>query len=71
MHCFRREDEVVSDFVLLDSNHGTAKVGRPIKTYLKLLTEDHGIQVADLPNAVDNRELWREIFESVWATRPI
>ena len=51
--------------------HGTAKVGRPVKTYPKLLTEDTSAQLADVPNALDNRELWREIVNSVRATRPI
>ena len=48
-----------------------AKVGRPVKTYPNLLTEDTSVQLADLPNAVDNRELWREAVNSVRATRPI
>ena len=51
--------------------HGTAKVERPVKTYPKPLTEDTGVQLADLPNAVDNRELWREIVNSIRATCPI
>ena len=33
---------------------GTAKVERPVKTNPKPLTEDTGVQLADLPNAVDN-----------------
>ena len=52
----------------MDPKHGTAEVGRPVKTYPKLLTEDTGVHLADLPNAMDNRELWREIVNSVQAT---
>ena len=60
------------DKVLLwDPKHGMAKVGRPVKTHPKLLTEDTGVQLADLPNAMDNRELWSEIVNSVRATCPI
>ena len=49
----------------MEPRHGTAKVGRPVKTYPKLLTEDTCIQLADLPNAMDNKELWKEIINSV------
>ena len=59
-HWFRRKEELVSDVLLWDPKHGTANVGRLIKTYPKLLTEDTGVQLAGLPNAMDNRELWRE-----------
>ena len=48
-----------------------AKVGRPVKTYPKLLTEDAGVELAHLPYAIENRELWQEIVDSVRATRPI
>ena len=58
-HCFRRKEELVSDALLWDPKHGTSKVGRPVKTHPKLLTEHTGVQFADLPNAMENRELWR------------
>ena len=61
----------ISDVLLWDPGNGTAKVGKPVKTYPKLLTEDTGVQITDLPNAMENRELWREIVNSVQATRPI
>ena len=70
-HCFRQKEELVSDVLLWDPKHGMAKVGRPFRTHPKLLTEDTGVQLADLPNAMDNRELWREIVNLVWPTRPI
>ena len=70
-HCYRRKEELVSDVLLWDPKHGTAKVERPVTTYPRLLTEDTGVQLSDLPKATDNRELWREIVDSVRATRPI
>ena len=70
-HCFRRKEELVSDVLLWDPKHGTAKVGRPVKTYPELLTEDTGVQLADLPHAMDDRELWGEIVNLVWSTCPI
>ena len=69
-HWFRRKEELVSDVLLWDPKHGRAKVGRPVKTYPKLLTEDTGVQFAGLPNVMDNRELWSEIVNSVRGYSP-
>ena len=60
-----------SSFEYLFIGLPTLAVGRPAKTCPKLLTEDIGVQLADLHNAMDIRELWRGIVNSVWATRPI
>ena len=69
--CFRRKEESVSDVLLWDPKHGRAKVGRPDKTYPKLLTKVTSAQFADLPNAMENRELCRGLVNSIRATRPI
>ena len=68
---FRRRDVLFSDVLLWDPQHGTPKMGRPVKTYPKLLTEDTGVQIANLSNVVDNWALWKEIVNSVRATPPI
>ena len=70
-HCFRRTEELISSILPWDPKDAMAKIARPVKTYQKLLTEDTGVQLADLPNAMDNRELWREIVNAVRATCPI
>lgn len=40
--------------ILLDPKHETAKVGRSVKTYTKLLTEDTSLQLEDLPKAMED-----------------
>ena len=67
--CYRRKDKVISDVILWDPKHGTAKVGRPVKT--KLLTEDIGLQLEDLHKKMDDRLFWRERVNVVRATGPI
>ena len=41
-------------------SHGRAKVGRSARTYIQLLCADTGCSPDDLPEAMDDREGWRE-----------
>ena len=66
-----RKDGVISDVMLWDPKHGTAKVGRPVKKDTKLLTEDTGLQIEDFHKTMDDRVLWRERVNVVGATGPI
>ena len=70
-HCYRRKVEVISDLILWDPKRGTAKVGRTVKTYRKLLTEETGLQHEDLHKTIDDMVLWRERVNMVQATGPI
>ena len=70
-HCYRSEDEVVSDLILWTNKHCKAKVGPPSKTYTKQLTEDADCQLEDLPRAMENREYWRRRVNMIWAIHPI
>ena len=45
----------------------SAKVGRTVKTYTKLLTEDTGLQLEDLHKAMDDRAEWIERVHMVQA----
>ena len=50
-----------SIFVLLwTPSHGRAKAGRPAWTYIQHLCEDMGCSPEDLPEAMNDREEWRE-----------
>ena len=51
-----------------DPKYGAAEVGRLVKTYTKLLTEDTGLQLEDLHNTMDDRILRRE--GSIWSGQP-
>ena len=55
-HCWRSKDELISDVPL----YGRAKAGRPARTYIQQLCEDSGCSPEDLPEAMNDREKWRE-----------
>ena len=56
-HCLRSRDELISDVLLWTPSHGRAKAGRPARTYIQQLWADTG---CSLPEAMDDREGWRE-----------
>ena len=59
-HCWRSRDELISDVLLWTSSHGRAKAGQPDRTYIQQLWADTGCNPEDLPEAMDDREGWRE-----------
>ena len=59
-HCWRSKDEIISDILLWTSSHGQVKVGRPASTYIQQFCADTGCSLEDLPEAMDDREGWRE-----------
>ena len=59
-HCWRSKDELISDVLLWTPTYGQAKAGRPARTYIQQLCEDTGCNPEDLPEAMNNREKWRE-----------
>ena len=65
-HRWRSKDELVSDVLLWTPTYGLAKAGRPARTYIQQLCEDTGCSPEDLPEAMNNREKWRE---RVWDIR--
>ena len=59
-HCWRSKDEIVSDVLLWTPAYGQSKAGRPARTYIKQLCDDTGCNPEDLPEAMNDREMWRE-----------
>ena len=59
-HCWRNRDELISDVLLWTPTYGRAKAGRPARTYIQQLCEDTGCSPEDLPEAMNDREKWRE-----------
>ena len=59
-HCWRCRDELISDVLLWTPTHGRAKAGLPARTYIQQLCEDTGWSPEDLPEAMNDREKWRE-----------
>ena len=44
-----------------------ARVGRPARTYVQQLCEDTGCNPEDLPEAMNDREKWRETVKDIRA----
>ena len=59
-HCWRSGDVLISDVLLWTPTYGRAKAGRPARTYIQQLCEDTGCGPEDLPEAMNDREKWRE-----------
>ena len=66
-HCWRSKDELVSDVLLWTPTHDQAKAGRLARTYIQQLFEDTGCNHEDMPEAMNNREKWRERVRDIRA----
>ena len=62
-----RTYELISDVLLRTSTYGRAKSGRPARTYIQQLCEDTGCSPEDLPEAMNDREKWRERVKNIRA----
>ena len=67
-HCWRSRDELISDVLLWTPTHGRAKAGRSARTYIQQLCENTGCSPEDLPEAMNDREKWRERVRDIRAT---
>ena len=59
-HRWRSRDELISDILLRTSSHRRAKAGWPARTYIQQLCVDTGCSPEDLPEAMNDREGWRQ-----------
>ena len=66
-HCWRSRNELISDVLLRTPTYGRAKAGRPARTYIQQLCEDTGCSPEDLPEAMNDREKWRERVRDIRA----
>ena len=67
-HCWRSRDELIIDVLLWTPTYGRAKAGRPARIYIQQLCEDTGCSPEDLPEAMNDREKWRERVRDIRAT---
>ena len=67
-HCWRSKDELISDVLLWIPTYGQAKAGWPAWTYIQQLCEDTGCSLEDLPEAMNDREKWRERVRDICAS---
>ncbi len=59
-HCWRSRDGLISDVLRWNPSYGQTKAGRPARTYIQQLWKDTGCSPEDLPEAMNDREEWRE-----------
>ena len=64
-HCWR--SKLISDVPLSTPSHGRAKARCSARTYIEQLCADTGCSHEDLPEAMDNREVWRERVRNIRA----
>ena len=67
-HCWRSKNELIGEVLLWTPTYGRAKAGRPARTYIQQLCEDTGYSPEDLPEAMNDREKWRERVRDIPAT---
>ena len=70
-HCYRSKDELISSLLFWTPAHGYTSVGRPYKTYIDVLSEDAGLNPAELKIAMQDRDDWRRRVNLTRAIRPI
>ena len=64
----RHADELISDILQWTPTYGRAKAGRPARTYIPQLCEDTGCSPEDLPETMNDREMWRERVRDIRAS---
>ena len=67
-HCWRSRDELISDVLLWTPTYVRAKAGWPARTYIQQLCEDTGCSPEVLPEAMNDREKWRERVRDIRAS---
>ena len=67
-HCWRSRDELISDVLLWTPTYDRAKAGRPARTFIEQLREDTRCSPEDLPEAMNDREKWRERVSDIRAS---
>ena len=67
-HCWRSRDELIRDVLLWTPTYSQAKAGWPARTYIQQLCEDTGCSPEDLPEAMNDREKWRERVRDIHAS---
>ena len=67
-HCWRSKDELIRDVLLWTPAYGQAKAGQPARTYIQQLCEDTGCNPEDMPEAMNDREKWRERVRDIHAS---
>ena len=65
--CWRSRDDLISNVLLWTPTYHQAEAGRPARTYIQQLCKDTGCSPEDLPEAMNDREKWRERVKDIRA----
>ena len=66
-YCWKSRDELISNVLLWTPSYGRTKAGWPAQTYIQQLCENTGCSSEDLPEAMNDREEWRERVRDIRA----
>ena len=66
-YCWIVRVELISDVLLWTPSHGREKAGRPARTYIQQLCVDTEKSPGDKPEAMDDRDGWREMVRDIRA----
>ena len=64
-HYWRSREEIISEVLQWTPTYNRAKTGRPARTYIQQLCEDTGCSPEDQPEAMNDREKWRESVSGI------
>ena len=67
-HCWRSKDEFISDILLWTPSHGRVKAGQSAGTYIQQRCVNTGFSLEDHPEAMDDRDEWRERVREIRAS---
>ena len=67
-HYWKTRDKLISDILQWTPTYGRAKAKRPARTYIQQLCEDMGCSPEDQPEAMNDREKWRERVRDIHAS---
>ena len=68
-HCWRSKDELVSDILLWTPCIWPIKSRTTSRTYIQQVCDDTGCNPEDLPEAMNDRETWKERVRDIRAGR--
>ena len=60
--------DIHCDTLLWSPQHGSTFIGRPPRTYIDQLCDDIGCLPEDLPNAMSDRDAWRDRVKDIRAS---
>ena len=66
-HCWRSRDELISDVLLWTPTYCRTNAGRLARAYIQQLCQDRECSHEDLPEAINDREKWREKVRDIRA----